>query len=54
MLTRLTIPTKRRESLEDVTDRVAGVVRGSGVRDGICYVIVPHTTAAITVNESAT
>ncbi len=53
MLTRLTVPTRRREVLEEVTDRVAEVVRGSGVQEGICYVVVPHTTAGVTINEAA-
>ena len=53
MLTRLTVPTRRREQLEDVTDRVVEVLRASGVQEGICYVIVPHTTAGVTVNEAA-
>lgn len=41
------------ESLVDITDRVAGIVSESGVRDGICCVFTPHTTAAITINENA-
>ena len=53
MLTRLTVPTRRREVLEEVTDRIAEVVRGSGVQEGICYVVVPHTTAGVTINEAA-
>jgi secondary thiamine-phosphate synthase enzyme len=53
MLTRLTVPTRRREVLEEVTERVAEVVRDSGVQEGICYVVVPHTTAGVTINEAA-
>ena len=53
MLVRLTVPTRRRSQLEDVTERVQQVVAGSGVADGLCYVIVPHTTAGVTVNEAA-
>lgn len=53
MLTRLTVPTRRREVLEDVTDRVVEVLHASGVQEGVCYVIVPHTTAGVTVNEAA-
>lgn len=37
----------------DVTGRVSRVVEESGVRDGVCLVYVPHTTAAVTVNENA-
>lgn len=28
-------------------------VTESGVRDGVCHVFVPHTTAAVTINENA-
>lgn len=35
----------------DVTARVQEVVSQSGVRDGVCLLYVPHTTAAVTVNE---
>ena len=37
----------------DITQQVAGCVRKAGVRDGLCTVWVPHTTAAVTVNEGA-
>src|SRR4051794_8153918 len=53
MLVRLTVPTRRRNHLEDVTERVKRVVVDSGVAEGICYVVVPHTTAGVTVNEAA-
>lgn len=53
MLVRLTVPTKRRSQLEDVTERVRQVVANSGVAEGICYVVVPHTTAGVTINEAA-
>ena len=29
------------------------MVKASGIEGGICHVLVPHTTAAITVNENA-
>ena len=53
MLVRLTVPTRRRSQLEDVTERVQQVVASSGVAEGICYVVVPHTTAGVTINEAA-
>lgn len=37
----------------NITAEVAEAVRKSGVRDGICVVFCPHTTAAITINENA-
>ena len=53
MLVRLTVPTKRRSQLEDVTERVQQVVASSGVDEGVCYLFVPHTTAGVTINEAA-
>lgn len=49
----LEINTRAREELVDVTDRVEELVRAAGVAEGVCYLYVPHTTAAVTVNENA-
>ena len=37
----------------NITDEVQKAVSASGVREGICVVFVPHTTAAVTINENA-
>ncbi len=37
----------------DITERVADLVRQSGISDGICLVYVPHATAAVAINENA-
>ena len=37
----------------DITRQVAQAVNESGVKNGICTVFVPHTTAAVTINENA-
>jgi secondary thiamine-phosphate synthase enzyme len=49
----LRVKTKRRTQLVDVTAEVQRVVAESGVDSGVCYVFVPHTTAAVTINEHA-
>jgi secondary thiamine-phosphate synthase enzyme len=49
----LTVKTDRRTQLVDVTALVQKVVAASGVATGTCYVYVPHTTAAVTINECA-
>ena len=48
-----TISTTSRVELIDITSKVASFVRDSGVNSGICLVYVPHTTAAVTINENA-
>jgi len=53
MIVRLPVPTKSREQLVDVTQEVAAAVREFGVTDGVATLFVPHTTAAVTINENA-
>jgi secondary thiamine-phosphate synthase enzyme len=48
----LTIPTGTQTELVDITPHVREVVRDSGVVTGLCYLFVPHTTAALTLNEN--
>lgn len=47
----LRIQTSRRTELKDVTREIEAAVRAAAVRDGICHLYVPHTTAGIIVNE---
>lgn len=47
------ISTGSRTEFVDVTGKVRQVVKESGVKDGTCTVYVPHTTAAVTINENA-
>jgi len=54
MLTKeLQVKTKTRTELVDITAQIKQVVQDSGIAEGLCYLYVPHTTAAVTVNESA-
>ena len=41
------------EGFIDITRKVAEIVRRSQVRQGICQIFVPHTTAGVTINENA-
>ena len=49
----LTVKTKSRTQLIDITTEIQKAVRSSGISEGLCMLYVPHTTAAITINESA-
>ncbi|HIU49110.1 MAG TPA: YjbQ family protein [Candidatus Avimonoglobus intestinipullorum] len=42
-----------REQFYNITKDVKTAVQKSGVRDGLCVVFCPHTTAGITINENA-
>jgi secondary thiamine-phosphate synthase enzyme len=53
MLHEISIRTRRRQHLVDITDQVQDAVTASGVTDGVCHLFVPHTTAAVTINEKA-
>ena len=47
------VKTTRHSQIVDITYEVEQAVKESGVKDGICIVYVPHTTAAVTINENA-
>ncbi|HEX7575490.1 MAG TPA: secondary thiamine-phosphate synthase enzyme YjbQ [Candidatus Methanoperedens sp.] len=38
--------------LIDITDRVSGLVKESGITDGICVISTRHTTCSIIINEN--
>ncbi|MGR3311582.1 MAG: secondary thiamine-phosphate synthase enzyme YjbQ [Candidatus Brocadiales bacterium] len=50
---KIRLKTRSRTEFLEITQQVENVVHGSGVREGVCYVYVPHTTAGITINENA-
>ena len=53
MSARHSLKTRDHSELVDITSSVRDDVRSSGVKDGMCIVYVPHTTAGITINENA-
>jgi secondary thiamine-phosphate synthase enzyme len=52
-LSEFNVRTKGQTDWIDITGEVSKAVAASGVREGICVVFVPHTTAAVTINENA-
>lgn len=52
MMTTIRLETSRGESFTDITAQVQAAVSAAGVESGICAVVVPHTTAAITINSA--
>ena len=53
MIQKIDITTRTRAEFIDITAQIQEVVKQSEVKNGICYLYVPHTTAAVTINESA-
>ena len=49
----VTVKTGNRTEFVDITGQVQAAVREAGCKRGLCLVYVPHTTAAVTINESA-
>ncbi len=49
----INIKSRSRTEFIDITEEVAKAIAGSPVKDGLCSLFVPHTTAGITINEGA-
>ena len=47
------VKTQAKEELVDITAQVREEIVSSGIKSGIFYVYVPHTTAGVTINENA-
>ena len=50
---KINIKTNNRVDLIDITDKVRAAASKSKVKDGICFIFCPHTTAGLTINENA-
>ncbi len=53
MIQTINIKTRSEVEFQEITSRVREIVEASGVKNGVCYIFVPHTTAAILINENA-
>jgi len=53
MFARIKIKTDKRVELKDITGKIKQKVKDFDIKDGILILNVPHTTAGITINESA-
>lgn len=53
MTLELTVETHEREEMLDITSQVSEAVADAGFDSGLVVCFVPHTTAAITINENA-
>ena len=49
----LSVKTREKTELIDITSDINQLIKKSGVDQGLCILYVPHTTAAVTINESA-
>jgi secondary thiamine-phosphate synthase enzyme len=47
------IKTQKQTQMIDIIAAIKRVVAEAGVREGLCTVFIPHTTAGVTINENA-
>jgi secondary thiamine-phosphate synthase enzyme len=52
-LTDFSVRTSKQNEWINITGEVQRAVAASKIAEGICVVFVPHTTAAVTINENA-
>ncbi|MFW6268980.1 MAG: secondary thiamine-phosphate synthase enzyme YjbQ [Bacillota bacterium] len=53
MFKRIKVKTSNQVELIDITSKIKNIVKESRVKSGILVINVPHTTAAVTINENA-
>ncbi len=53
MINKVDIKTYSRVEFQDITAEINDIIQSIGVKSGICYIFVPHTTAGVMVNEHA-
>lgn len=49
----ISIQTNQHQELIDITSEIDDEIKSEGIKEGYCIVFVPHTTAAVTINECA-
>ena len=47
------VKSKTQTEFIDITSKIENTVKAAGIGNGFCMLYVPHTTAGITINESA-
>ncbi|MCX7882823.1 MAG: secondary thiamine-phosphate synthase enzyme YjbQ [Brevinematales bacterium] len=53
LMIRRNLSTPSRECMVALDALIQEIIATSGVKEGICTIFVPHTTAALTINENA-
>ena len=52
-LFQFSVKTSSHTQMIDITSSVQKTITDSGIQEGICVIFIPHTTAAVTINENA-
>lgn len=48
-----TVPTRERCQMIDITGKIREIISRQKITEGLVCIFVPHTTAAVTINENA-
>ena len=49
----LEVKTSKKIEFIDITNQIYKILKEENIKNGICYLFIPHTTAGITINENA-
>ena len=49
----ISVKSRNRTEFINITGEVQNAVSKSGIKEGVCCIFIPHTTAGITINEAA-
>ncbi len=49
----IAVRTTSHAQFVNIDAEIQSAIAATGIRDGICFVFVPHTTAGVTINENA-
>jgi secondary thiamine-phosphate synthase enzyme len=52
MIEQLDVSTRGRQAFQDITSEVQSLVARSEIKEGVCFLFCPHTTAGLTLNEN--
>jgi secondary thiamine-phosphate synthase enzyme len=52
MIEQLDVSTRDRQTFQDITPQVQALVARSDIKEGVCFLFCPHTTAGLTLNEN--
>ncbi len=53
MIKEIALHTVKHFEFVDISERVRNIIHQNDIREGVCVIYVPHTTAAVTINENA-
>ncbi|MFC1808932.1 secondary thiamine-phosphate synthase enzyme YjbQ [Candidatus Omnitrophota bacterium] len=53
MMEEFTVPTTVKEQFINITNTVGEIIQRNKWRNGTIHIFIPHTTAAVTINENA-